>query len=84
MEGNWLTWLIVGAVAGILADFLVTGIRLGLIGKIIVGIIGAFLGGWIFSSLGISIGTGLLAQIIHATIGAILILVVLALIRRRR
>ena len=84
MEGNWLTWLIVGAVTGILADFLVTGIRLGLIGKIIVGIIGAFLGGWIFSSLGISIGTGLLAQIIHATIGAILILVVLALIRRRR
>jgi uncharacterized membrane protein YeaQ/YmgE (transglycosylase-associated protein family) len=84
MEGNWLTWLIVGAVAGILADFLVTGIRLGLIGKIIVGIIGALLGGWIFSSLGISIGTGLLAQIIHATIGAILILVVLALIRRRR
>jgi len=84
MEGNWLTWLIVGAVAGILADFLVAGIRLGLIGKIIVGIIGAFLGGWIFSSLGISIGTGLLAQIIHATIGAILILVVLALIRRRR
>jgi uncharacterized membrane protein YeaQ/YmgE (transglycosylase-associated protein family) len=84
MEGNWLTWLIVGAVAGILADFLVRGIRLGLIGKIIVGIIGAFLGGWIFSSLGISIGTGLLAQIIHATIGAILILVVLALIRRKR
>jgi uncharacterized membrane protein YeaQ/YmgE (transglycosylase-associated protein family) len=84
MEGNWLTWLIVGAVAGILADFLVSGIRLGLIGKIIVGIIGAFLGGWIFSSLGISIGTGLLAQIIHATIGAILILVVLALIRRKR
>ena len=83
MEGNWLTWLIVGAVAGILADFLVSGIRLGLIGKIILGIIGAFLGGWIFSSLGISIGTGLLAQIIHATIGAILILVVLALIRRR-
>jgi uncharacterized membrane protein YeaQ/YmgE (transglycosylase-associated protein family) len=83
MEGNWLTWLIVGAVAGILADFLVSGIRLGLIGKIIVGIIGAFLGGWIFSSLGISIGTGLLAQIIHATIGAILILIVLALIRRR-
>ena len=84
MEGNWLTWLIVGAVAGILADFLVSGIRLGLIGKIIVGIIGAFLGGWIFSSLGISIGTGLLAQIIHATIGAILILIVLALIRRKR
>jgi len=83
MEGNWLTWLIVGAVAGILADFLVRGIRLGLIGKIIVGIIGAFLGGWIFSSLGISIGTGLLAQIIHATIGAILILVVLALLRRK-
>lgn len=83
MEGNWLTWLIVGAVAGILADFLVRSIRLGLIGKIIVGIVGAFLGGWIFSSLGFSIATGLLAQIIHATIGAILILVVLALFRRR-
>jgi len=81
---NLLTWLIVGAIAGILADFLVKAINLGLLGKIIVGMVGAVLGGWLFGVLGISLGTGLLAQILHATIGAIVILLILSIFRRRR
>ena len=46
-----LTWLIVGLVAGVLASFVVGG-GYGLLGDIVVGIVGAFLGGWIFSKMG--------------------------------
>jgi uncharacterized membrane protein YeaQ/YmgE (transglycosylase-associated protein family) len=76
-----LTWILLGAVIGILADFLVRGIRLGLIGKIIVGILGALLGGWLFSVLGISIATGFLSKVISGTVGAVILLFILRLIR---
>ena len=47
-----LTWIIVGLVAGVLAS-LVMGGGYGLIGDIIIGIVGAFVGGWLFSMLGV-------------------------------
>ncbi len=78
-----LTWVIVGGIAGFLADLVIKGIRLGLFGKIIVGILGGFLGGWLFDLLGIHIGTGLLGSIITAFIGAIILLLILRLIRRK-
>ena len=46
-----LTWLIVGLVAGVLASFVVGG-GYGLLGDIVVGIVGAFIGGWIFGRWG--------------------------------
>ena len=46
-----LTWLIVGLVAGVLASFVVRG-GYGLLGDIVVGIVGAFIGGWIFGKMG--------------------------------
>ena len=47
-----LTWLIVGLVAGVLASMVMGGTGYGLIGDIIIGIVGAFLGGWILQTLG--------------------------------
>ena len=44
------TWLIVGLIAGVLASLVMGGTGYGLIGDIIIGIVGAFVGGWIFSS----------------------------------
>ena len=76
-----LTWIFVGAVAGILADILVKGIRMGLIGKILVGIAGAFVGGWLFGVLNISIGTGLVNAIIAAFVGAVILLLILRALR---
>lgn len=78
-----VTWLIVGLVAGVLASLVVGGV--GLIGDIIVGIVGAFVGGWIFSALGISspIG-GLAGTIFVAFIGAVVLLFLLHLIAGRR
>jgi uncharacterized membrane protein YeaQ/YmgE (transglycosylase-associated protein family) len=78
-----LTWLIVGLVAGVLAALLVGGV--GLIGDIIVGIIGAFVGGWIFSQLGVSAPFGGLAgTIFTAFVGAVVLLFVLHLVMRSR
>lgn len=78
-----LTWLIVGLVAGVLAGLLVGGI--GLIGNIIVGIIGAFVGGWIFAQLGVNTPfSGLAGTIFTAFVGAVVLLFILNLVTRGR
>jgi len=77
-----LIWLLVGAVAGWLAGVIVKGGGFGLVGDIAVGIIGAFLGGWLLPRLGIHLGVGLVAIIISATIGAVVLLLILRLVRR--
>ena len=46
-----LTWLIVGLVAGLLASFEMGGTGYGLIGVVIIGILGEFVGGWVFHML---------------------------------
>ena len=79
-----LTWLIVGLVAGVLASFVMGG-GFGLVGDIIVGIIGAFIGGWIFRTLGVASPLGGLAgTILVAFIGAVVLLFLLRRIRGRR
>jgi len=76
-----LIWLIVGAIAGWLAGTIVKGGGFGLLGDIIVGIIGAFVGGWLLTRLGVSIGTGIVSVIATATIGAVALLAVLRMVR---
>lgn len=78
-----LTWLIVGLVAGVLAALVVGGV--GLLGDIIVGIVGAFVGGWIFRQLGVTTPFGGLAgTIFTAFVGAVVLLFLLHLIARGR
>ena len=65
------------------------GIGYGILGDIVVGIVGAFLGGWLFAQLNVSLGVGGLAgQILVAFIGAVVLLLILRLLlsasRRRR
>jgi uncharacterized membrane protein YeaQ/YmgE (transglycosylase-associated protein family) len=70
-------------VAGVLAALLVGGV--GLIGDIIVGIVGAFVGGWIFARLGVSAPFGGLAgTIFTAFVGAVVLLFLLHLVFRFR
>ena len=67
-----LTWIIVGLVAGVLASLVMGGTGYGLIGDIIIGIVGAFVGGWLFSMLGVSSPFGGIAGVIFvAFIGAV-------------
>jgi uncharacterized membrane protein YeaQ/YmgE (transglycosylase-associated protein family) len=80
-----LTWLIVGLVAGILSSAVAGGIGYGLLGDIIVGIVGAFVGGWLFTQLGLaSPFPGLAGTIFVAFIGAVVLLFILHLIQRGR
>jgi len=74
-----LVILIVGAVAGWLAGQIVRGAGFGLIGNVVVGILGAFFGGWLFPQLGIQLGTGMLNAIVNATIGAVVLLFIVSL-----
>jgi uncharacterized membrane protein YeaQ/YmgE (transglycosylase-associated protein family) len=77
-----VAWIVVGGIAGILADLFVTRISVGLLGAIVVGILGAFIGGWLFGVLGISIGGGFVADVIVALVGAVVLLLILRGLRR--
>lgn len=75
-----LVILFVGIVAGWLAGRVMEGGGFGLIGDLIVGLVGAFIGNWLLPQLGIHLGVGLVAAIINAFIGAVVLLLVLRLI----
>jgi uncharacterized membrane protein YeaQ/YmgE (transglycosylase-associated protein family) len=77
-------WLLVGAIAGFLAGLIMEGGGFGLIGNIIVGILGAIVAGYLFPRLGISIPVAdpLIRSIIVSTIGAVILLFVIGLVRR--
>jgi uncharacterized membrane protein YeaQ/YmgE (transglycosylase-associated protein family) len=77
-----LVILLIGAIAGWLAGQIVQGTGFGLVGDIIIGIVGAFIASWLFPQLGIHLGAGILAAIIAATNGAVLLLVIVRLVRR--
>ncbi len=70
---NLVVFLLVGLVAGFLASKVMTGRGMGLIWDIVVGVLGAFLGGWLVGAMGIAVG-GLLAEIVVAFIGALILL----------
>ncbi|WP_103070091.1 GlsB/YeaQ/YmgE family stress response membrane protein [Aquimarina sediminis] len=76
--------IIIGAVAGWLGSTIYKGGDLGIIGNIIVGIVGSFVGYWLLGKLGINLGTGWVGAILTGAIGAILILFVLNLIFKKR
>jgi uncharacterized membrane protein YeaQ/YmgE (transglycosylase-associated protein family) len=80
-----LAWIVVGVIAGWLAER-ITGREHGLLTNLVVGILGAFLGGFIFSSLlGFRYEEGLnLPSIVVATAGAVVLLAVTGGLRRRR
>jgi uncharacterized membrane protein YeaQ/YmgE (transglycosylase-associated protein family) len=76
-----LVILFVGLVAGWLAGQIVQGTGFGLVGDLIIGILGAFFGSWLLPQLGIHLGTGLVSAIVNATIGAVLLLLIVRLVR---
>lgn len=77
-----VVFLLVGAIAGWLANILVRGRGLGLIGNMVVGIIGAFVAGWLFPRLGVVLASGLFGAILNATIGAVLVMGVIVVLKR--
>jgi uncharacterized membrane protein YeaQ/YmgE (transglycosylase-associated protein family) len=76
-----LVILVVGLVAGWLAGKIVQGAGFGLIGDIAIGIVGAFIGDWLLPQIGVHLGTGIVSAIFNATIGAVLLLLVVRLLQ---
>src|ERR1700742_1312328 len=75
-----LVIIVVGVVAGWLAGRVMEGGGFGLIGDLLVGLVGAFIGDWLLPQLGIHLGVGIVALIINAFIGAVVLLLLLRLI----
>ncbi len=70
-----IAWLLIGLIAGWLAGKVSRGRGFGCIADILIGLIGALLGGWIFTKLGI-LGGGFIYSIAAATIGAIVLVAI--------
>jgi uncharacterized membrane protein YeaQ/YmgE (transglycosylase-associated protein family) len=74
--------ILIGAVSGWIAGRLVEGYGFGTLGNIVVGIVGAFLAGLILPRLGISLGESVLAIVAQTTLGAVILLVLIRLVKR--
>lgn len=81
MQG-WIYTLLIGAVSGWLAGQIKQGYGFGLLGNIIIGIIGSFVGNWLFSVLHISLGSGTVSTIATSVIGALATLFLVGLIKK--
>lgn len=72
--------IFVGLVAGWLAGQITQGSGFGLIGDLIVGLLGALIGDWLMPQLHIHLGVGIVALVVNASIGAVVLLLVLRLV----
>jgi len=81
---DWIYFLGFGALAGWIANWIMRGKGLGLIGKVLVGIAGAVIGTKIFDFFGISVNGGFIGTLIKAVAGSAILLTVLGFLKRRR
>lgn len=77
-----LWFLLIGLCAGWLAGKVMKGNSFGLLGNLIVGVIGALIGGFLFGQLGVSTN-GLFGELLSATVGAIILLWILRFVPNR-
>ncbi|MEJ2496553.1 MAG: GlsB/YeaQ/YmgE family stress response membrane protein [Sulfurovaceae bacterium] len=74
-----LIFLAIGAIAGWLAGQIMKGGGFGLLGNIIIGIVGSFVGGFLFGRF---ISGGLIGTIVTATLGAVVLLAVVKILKK--
>ena len=76
-----ILFLVIGLIAGWAAGQVLKGKGFGLIGDLIVGVIGAFLGGWLFSLVDINLG-GIIGRLVIAFVGAVVFLYLIRIIKK--
>lgn len=79
----WLWYILIGLAAGWLGSLIVKGTGSGLLLNLVIGVIGSVLGGWLFGLMGLGT-TSMLGSLITAIVGAIVLLLIVALFTRRR
>lgn len=80
-----IAWIIVGALAGWIASMIMkTDANMGAFANIAVGVVGAFIGGWIVSLFGVDVAAGELnfASILTAILGAVILIALIKALRR--
>ena len=77
---NWLGILLIGLVAGWIANTIMKGKRQGLVGNLVIGVCGAVVGPFIFQFLGIPVNN-LIANLVSAIIGAVVLIYLLRVVR---
>ena len=82
MEIGWIAAIIVGGIAGWLAEQFMKS-DMGLVMNIVLGIVGAAVASWLFSFMGISFGPGWIGYLIAGFIGAVILIFVVRMIRHR-
>lgn len=80
-EGVFL-WIFIGGLSGWIAGLLLKGHGFGLVGNIIIGMLGSVVGGWLFGPSNGAIEHGLFSLVAGATIGAIILLLLVRLVNR--
>jgi uncharacterized membrane protein YeaQ/YmgE (transglycosylase-associated protein family) len=79
--GSWVAWIVIGLIAGAVASRVVAGRGFGCLADIVVGVVGAIIGGFLLSTLFGASGTvGFWGSLIVAFIGAAALLAVLKLV----
>ena len=73
--GMFVSWVVVGLLAGWLAGFVMKGGGYGLIGDLGLGLVGSVVGGWIFRALSVSAGGGIVPTECVALVGAVIVVV---------
>jgi uncharacterized membrane protein YeaQ/YmgE (transglycosylase-associated protein family) len=82
---SFLAWIILGLIAGFIGSKLVNSRGEGLVLDIVLGIVGAFVGGWLFTTFGMTGVTGLnVYSMVVAVVGAVVVLVLYHALSRRR
>jgi uncharacterized membrane protein YeaQ/YmgE (transglycosylase-associated protein family) len=83
-SGPWLYWIVLGLIAGWAAGRLVRGAGFGIIFDVVLGMVGAVVGGFIFSWLGFSASGGFFYSLTVAIIGAVILVATSRLLTGRR
>ncbi len=77
----YVYWIIIGIVAGFIASRIVNRRGEGMLLDLFIGILGAYIGGWLFAKMGIHEVSGMIGSIITATLGATVLLLLVRLFR---
>ncbi len=79
---HFLAWLVIGGIAGWLAGKIFSGHGYGIVGDVLLGIVGSFVGGYIFRDMLKVVIVGSVGQFVVAFVGALIIVGVVHLLRR--
>jgi uncharacterized membrane protein YeaQ/YmgE (transglycosylase-associated protein family) len=77
---HFILFILIGLIAGASAGRVVSGHGYGMLGDLIVGVVGGFLGGWLFAVVFGVVGRGFIASLLTAFVGAVILLWVIRLV----